>query len=104
MNNHNKSILKEDINLYEYQNNYIEKILNSIEKTNIRNYFISLPQGIDFISPLSLRREFNILIFIPVFSHCLIFGISDFFQIKINQTQHVSQTHSRIFYYVIETH
>lgn len=45
MNNQFDSILKENISLYKHQKNYIDRIIKSIEKTNIYNYFISLPQG-----------------------------------------------------------
>lgn len=40
-----KSGLKEGIELYEHQKHYINKILKDIERTNKKNFFISLPQG-----------------------------------------------------------
>lgn len=40
-----KSGLNEGIELYEHQKYYINKILSDIERTNKKNFFISLPQG-----------------------------------------------------------
>jgi ERCC4-related helicase len=69
----NKSGLQKGKELYEHQKHYINKILKDRERTNKRNFFISLPQGAGkIIIGLTILSELynegkvnNVLILLP---------------------------------------